>query len=284
MKSSTTLLLILCLTTMLWGCNTQEQSNSDLTDISSQQPAQGQTTVLLWKEVAKNASGGIMHSTEYTYDTMGRKTTVTVAQGDTTTITSYTYDKNGFLAEEEMKTNTGSFIFHCIYENDINGNILKATTVDKAGNLLTETLNIYDENGKILEVKVDGKTTKVYSYEEDGSYTETYKNRSGYSKYDKNGNILEYNDDISETTYSYINSLLAESVTTVDDKVLKHVYEYKNDSVIRRTEYENDTITRVYLYEYDENMRLIKDSFQNEIGVTPRTTYYEYKEFYTENE
>ena len=280
MKSLTSLLLVLCLTIFVWGCNTQEQSSSDATsEASSQEDNKGKTETLLWKEVSKNASGGITHTTEYAYDSFGRKTTITVKQGDTTTITSYKYDENGFLAEEEIKTKGGSFVFHCVYENDSDGNVLKATTLDKKGDILTETLKIYDENGKIQEVKVDGKTTKIYTYEEDGSYTETYKNRVGYSKYDKDGNFLSSKDDQSEVTYSYTDGLLTEFVVVSGDIIRKSVFEYTKGLISRNTEYENDTISRVYLYEYDENMRLIKDSFQNEIGVTPRTTYYEYKEF-----
>lgn len=284
MKTLTALLLILCFTTMLWGCNAQDQDNSDLTDVSSQQPDQGQTTILLWKEVSKNASGSIMHSTEYAYDSMGRKTTVTVTQGDTTTVTNYKYDENGFLSEEEIKTKGDSFIYHCIYDNDANGNVLKATTLDKQGKLLTETLNIYDNSGKIQEVKVDGKTTKVYSYEEDGSYTETYKNRNGYNKYDKDGKCIFSKDDSSEANYSYTNDLLTEFVMVSNGNIYKNVYEYTNGLISRQTDYENDQINRIYTYEYDENMRLIQDSVQNAIGVVSRTTYYEYKEFYTENE
>ncbi len=280
MKTITSLILVFFLLASLSGCASNENS-----DISLQQPAENKKTeILLWKEISKNASAVITSTTEYEYDSNGRKITVTVAHETGTTITNYKYDENGYLSEEEIKSQDGGFVYHCIYENDVHGNQLKATTLDKKGATLTETVCIYDDNGKIQQKIVDGEILKQYTYEKDGSYTETNKKSIGYFKYDKDGNALLYKTDDGETTYNYTDNLLSETVTVSNGNVYKNTYEYKNGCISRQTDYENEQITRIYAYEYDENMRLIKDSVQNAIGVVVRTTYYEYKEFCTENE
>ncbi len=286
MKKAASIIFIICLCLFTVGCNNAEgdASSQASSDCEGQENPQVKTEILLWKETAVNASGNIMHTTVYDYDGQGRKISDTVTQESGTTVTRYEYDENGFLSKKDIKTKGGSFIYCCVYENDSNGKVLRERTLNEKGELLSETVNTYDENGRIKEITVDGKASRSYTYEADGSYTETYINLGGYYIYDKDGNPLKYKDESCETTYSYTDSLLTKSVTVFDDAVFNMDFEYRNGMLTRRTEYENGEITRIFICEYDDNMRITKDCLQNSIGVTVRTTTYEHKEFPIENQ
>ena len=115
------------------------------------------------------------------------------------------------------------------------------------GNTKTESIRYYNPNGKLGKVeyyKEDGTTisdTNEYKYNEDGSYTKTYKNGDGktifISQYIPNGKILKFTDykedgktpdKIIENGILRLNHIQNKDA---DGKVVEHKYEFDENGV-----------------------------------------------------
>lgn len=257
--------------------------SEDSSEISAEQSTtQNETKTLLWKTITKNSTGITTGSVEYDYDSKGRVSRKTNINDSVSSVTYYQYDELGYLSKEETKTKSGAFIYCLVYENDTDGKVLKISALDKFGAVQTETVNLYDDDGRIIQKQTDGEVIKNYAYDNNGNYTVTFPGSDGYSKYDKNGNILESVDSIASTTYIYSNNLLSEVIMTVDDVIYKTTYEYTDGCVTKQVNYENNEISLVYTYEYDDNMNLIKDTMANALGIAHSISEYEYKDFEVE--
>lgn len=288
MKTFSSIIAMVLIMFLLYSCSaTSDSSNGVSDDVSAnssesspeQSTTQNETKTLLWKAVTKNSAGIIMNSIEYDYDSKGRVLSKTNINDTVSSITYYQYDELGYVCKEETKTKSGNFISCLVYENNDTGKVLKMSALDQTGKVQTETINLYDDDGRIIQEQVDGQIIKNYTYDSNGNYTITFPGSDRYSKYDKNGNILESVDSFSSTTYSYSNNLLSEVLMTTDNVIYKTTYEYTNGYVTKQVNYENDEISLVYTYEYDDNMNLIKDTMANALGIAQSINEYEYKDF-----
>ena len=115
------------------------------------------------------------------------------------------------------------------------------------GNTKTESIRYYNPNGKLGKVeyyKEDGTTisdTNEYKYNEDGSYTKTYKNGDGktifISQYIPNGKILKFTDykEDGKTPDKIIENgiLRLQHIKNkdADGKVVEHKYEFDENGV-----------------------------------------------------
>ena len=284
MKAFSSIITLIIIMFLLCSCatttDTSDGVSADYSKNSSEQSTtKNETKTLLWKTVTKNSAGVTTNCIEYDYDSNGRVSIKTNINDTVSSVTYYQYDELGYVCKEETKTKSGDFISCLIYENDNSGKVLKISVLDKNGSVQTETINLYDDDGRITQEQVDGQIIKNYVYDNNGNYTVTFPGSDRYSKYDKNGNILESVDSFSSTTYSYANDLLSEVLMTVNDVIYKTTYEYTNGCVTKQVNYENNEISLVYTYEYDDNMNLIKDTTANALGIAQSINEYEYKDF-----
>lgn len=284
MKAFSSIFTSIIIMFLLCSCATTTDTSDGVSadyskNTSEQSTTKNETKTLLWKTVTKNSAGVTTNCIEYDYDSNGRVSIKTNINDTVSSVTYYQYDELGYVCKEETKTKSGDFISCLIYENDNSGKVLKISVLDKNGSVQTETINLYDDDGRITQEQVDGQIIKNYVYDNNGNYTVTFPGSDRYSKYDKNGNILESVDSFSSTTYSYANNLLSEVLMTVNDVIYKTTYEYTNGCVTKQVNYENNEISLVYTYEYDDNMNLIKDTTANALGIAQSINEYEYKDF-----
>ncbi len=102
--------------------------------------------------------------------------------------TTYSYDKKGYLVQEEKYNKDGLFS-KSIYKNDQNGNPLEKLTYDAQGNLVRKVTSKYDSVGNEIE---------NISYKEDGSVNEK---RTYQLEYDKQKNWVKKTEQVNgETT------------------------------------------------------------------------------------
>ncbi len=292
MKTFSSIISMILVIFLLYSCSaTSDRPNGVSDEVSDsvsanssessfeQSTTQNETKTLLWKTVTKNSAGVTTNAIEYDYDSNGKLSSMTNTNETVSSVTYYQYDELGYVCKEETKTKSGNFISCLVYENNDTGKVLKMSALDQTGTVQTETINLYDDDGRIIQEQVDGQIIKDYTYDSNGNYTVTFPGSDRYSKYDKNGNILESVDSFSSTTYSYSNNLLSEVLMTTDDVIYKTAYEYTDGCVTKQVNYENNEISLVYTYEYDDNMNLIKDTVANALGIAQSINEYEYKDF-----
>ena len=146
-------------------------------------------------------------------------------------------------------------------EYDNNGKKTKEIETH-CGNTKTDIIRYYKPNGKLEKVEdyiEDGKTicsTENYKYNEDGSYTQIYKNgdgkTTGIDQYDKNNRLLK------ATYYKY-------DSTTID---YTQEYQYNEDGSYTNTIKNGDGITSS-ITQYDKNKKLLKTTYYKNDGKTP---------------
>ena len=193
---------------------------------------------------------------KYTYDTLGRKTSETLPNGGTTTyeydnldrlilekspITnnntksekSYTYDKNGNVLTEKIKTNavgsSTATYSTTNYSYDEKNNLKRVQNVDNNGKVCyTE----YDGVGNLLKSKAaNGQNVTTYEYNSLNRVTKMTDpmGKSETYTYDISGNMIQKVDRNKTTlVYEYdpMNRLTMERAKVGNDYVLKGYYAY----------------------------------------------------------
>jgi RHS repeat-associated protein len=187
---------------------------------------------------------GTAKTTVYNYDVNGNRQSVVYAGGVTE---EYTYDKNNRLKTLINKKPDGSAISSYTYTYDMAGN--QKSKTDSYGT----TNYTYDEDGRIQEVQMPGKTT-VYAYDAAGnriSLNETYTSDQGSGYTDQaSGSELKYRVKRSEYVYSDTNTLLKlvenmkdSSGNEVLQKTIKYWYDYNGNQIYQSSEFESPANT-----------------------------------------
>jgi YD repeat-containing protein len=145
------------------------------------------------EEVVYTGSGKTTQTVNYTYDNLGRQSTVV----DLTGTTTYSYDANSNLIEE----NTPEGIVNYVY-NSLN-QMIETWTGTTHSSATTDTLYTYDDLGRlssVTETKLNGSSVNlVTTYGYDGNGNKVYES-------DPNGDVTNY-------TYDVLNRLTGETVT-----------------------------------------------------------------------
>lgn len=220
--------------------------------------------------------------TSYTYDVLGRVTSVTDASDRTI---EYTYDKYGRISEitypEERKVT---------YTYDLADNLLKVEdsagdtteyTYDKQGNVLTcirssgiITEYAYDALGQVVSVinktEEEQLSSFVYTYDGNGQIIkeEAMQGEDISEKtfeYDEEGQLIGYieelNGEVTKTKYNYSVTGSRVAITTGEDKN-RIVSEYnENGQLVKETNEKTGTTK----YAYDENGNLIEKENEDEL-------------------
>ena len=195
---------------------------------------------------------------KYTYDTLGRKTSETLPNGGTTTyeydnldrlilekspITnnntksekSYTYDKNGNVLTEKIKTSavgsSTATYSTTNYSYDEKNNLKRVQNVDNNGKLCYTEYE-YDGVGNLLKSKAaNGQNVTTYQYNSLNRVTKMTDpmGKSETYTYDISGNMIQKADRNKTTlVYEYdpMNRLTMERAKVGNDYVLKGYYAY----------------------------------------------------------
>lgn len=169
--------------------------------------------------------------TEYAYDEVGNRTSVTDTYGNTTT---YTYDNNNrLLTVTDSDLNTTTHVY------DVNGNRISTTDA-----LNRTTTFVYDALNRLVETidALDNSTETAYKADGTVDYTEDALNRRTYYTYDDLQRVTDVTNPLSGVTSTAYDELGNLTSTT-------------------------DALGRVTTYEYDAMGRLIK-SIDPELGET----------------
>ncbi len=166
--------------------------------------------------------------------------------------TEYQYDKKGNCVLEKHLTSDGEYRSQVISEYNKHGKVVKELCFDRDSNIYT--INLYEYNRHL-------QTTSEITTDKDGNYT-----NANYSKYDKNGNLIE-NEYIEfdegrvilkmKTTdkYNDSNLLLKETVENLQEIYnTSVVYEYDDSgNLLSQKEYNmNDLLQKQINYILDD--------------------------------
>lgn len=284
MKRFFILLTAFLLALSLFGCDEKaEQSNEQSSQAaeSSEESNTENTKKLVSKKVIKNGTGKITQTWEYQYDSLGR---VNIGKNESEQGVTYeyiSYDENGFEAEYTIKNANGEIQAQRQFEYYDNGYVKAMRSLDKNGKVVSENkIDVdFDEQGRMLNVYVDGELSQYYSYDEEGNATERRVGSDAYNVYDKDNNKIEAVDGDYHMTCTYKNGKPLEAIATRSNIPYKTVYEYDGELLLSQTNYENGEITLKYIYEYDNGGDLIKETMQNALGIASSITEYYYDEF-----
>ena len=285
MKKIVLLLITVSFAFSLFGCeNKDEQSNSDINDISSDisEVSQTETTKkLVSKTIAKNGTGEITQTNEIEYNAFGQQTMIKTVTKDETVYNYITYDKNGYESEYITKNEKGEIQAHHQYERYDDGYVKVWRALDKNGNVLNEyKIDLeYDDQGRKVKVYTDGELSQYYTYDEQGNATERRPNTEAYNIYDKDNNKIEAHDGDYHMVCSYEDGKPIEARATRGENTYITAYEYDGDLLLTQTNYENGEVTLKYIYEYDADGDVIKQTTQNALGIATNINVYEYAEF-----
>ena len=168
--------------------------------------------------------------TQYAYDEVGNRTSVTDTYSNTTT---YTYDNNRLLTVTDPDLNTTTHVY------DVNGN--RTSTTDA---LNRTTTFVYDALNRLVETidALGNSTETVYNADGTVDYTEDALGRRTYYTYDDLQRVTGVTDPLSNDTHTAYDELGNVTSTT-------------------------DALGRVTTYEYDAMGRLVK-SIDPELGET----------------
>ncbi len=284
MKRILLLLTALLLLLSLFGCNEEgEQSFEESSQAaeSGEESKNENTKKLVSKKVNKNGTGRITQTSEYKYNANGQASEIKNTTDSETTVIYTTYDKYGYEADTITKDADGNFISHHQFERDEYEYVHIWRTLDENGK--TKNENVYDvvrdEQGRMLEVYLNGELSQYYSYDEEGNATERRPNSDSYRIYDKDDKTLESGTGDYKMVYTYENGKVMEINSQYGETVFKTLYEYDGELLLSQTNYENGEITLKYIYEYDNDGDLIKETMQNALGIASSITEYYYDEF-----
>jgi antitoxin component YwqK of YwqJK toxin-antitoxin module len=179
---------------------------------------------------------------------------------------SYTYTATGKIATRtEVRYEENEEHSNDTYSYDEHDNLLSIVTDGEYG-LSTDTYeNTYDENGKLVEVKVydDGTLEKYKKYDADGNCTLNV----SYEPY--------YGDEIWRTESTYENGKLVKEVeySDGDNKCAEIIFTYNADGKL--TEHIDKLSDGRSVYSYNQNGDVIgvKTYYDNELRTEYTLTY-----------
>ena len=242
---------------------------------------------------------------KYTYDTLGRKTSETLPNGGTTTydydnldrlilekspITdnntksekSYTYDKNGNVLTEKIKTNavgsSTATYSTTNYSYDEKNNLKRVQNVDNNGKVCYTEYE-YDGVGNLLKSKAaNGQNVTTYQYNSLNRVTKMTDpmGKSETYTYDISGNMINKVDrNNTNLVYEYdpMNRLTMERAKVGNDYVLKGYYAYTLTGNLKISQgYYNR-----FVMNYDEYGRL------KNVEIKQNDNYFKYFYNYLDN-
>ena len=202
--------------------------------------------------------------TEYTYDELDQKTTVTTVMGGDDIVITYGYDDFVFSGTDPYVLRTGTITDPLENETettyDVFGRAVKVTNMMTGDDIVTEYE--YDKNGNTTKVTDAVDTVTKFDYD--------HRNRLVKTTYavgtdlestveltlDVNGNVTTSKDQLGkETDYTYDDLDRLTKTTYADGTKL----ELTRDAMGRVTEYK-DQIGRVTTFDYDAAGRLVKST------------------------
>ncbi len=167
-------------------------------------------------------SDAFSHNTSYTYDSLGRKNSITDPKGVTTNIT---YD------QIFLKTlGIGNVINESTYED---GQLINAKAPNNS-----EYDYTYDDYGRILSVKMDDITIISYIYD------------------DRNNKVTKISNDGTRFIFTFDDFEKLLSIDKEVNNVITHMYNFIYDSLLRLKQVlgEDDEILVTYEYDYNDNI------------------------------
>ena len=192
--------------------------------------------------------------TEYSYDAQGRCTKEQEARGNYKT---YSYDKKGYIREEDFYDETGSLSSKARYTYDARGNAVKQLDYDvKDGKevLKESAFYTYDRQGRV-------KTSYTSQDETEPSADAVKENCTTYA-YDRKGNIKEIDygfrkEGVRALKYSYDSDGKVVKITADKGLISITLREYRYDTYGRIAEIEDhygfrgpdDVMLRKYTYD-----------------------------------
>ncbi len=199
--------------------------------------------------------------TEYVYDVWGNLVKETdTGSGDYVNVTTYTYDDQANLIRREQQDNGGSSVDTYVY--DEKGNLVKETSEDSYG-WSYSTLYAYDDQGNMIR-------QQGLNSEGDVNYTEEYQYRNGLVTkvvYQSAG------DYFTETDYEYDDQGNNTLIRTRDNSgETENIMTYDAAGRMIRVEYKGDGYGSVTTYTYDAQGRETASETTNEDGTVSRYT------------
>jgi YD repeat-containing protein len=199
--------------------------------------------------------------TEYVYDVWGNLVKETdTGSGDYVSVTTYAYDDQANLIRREQQYNGGSSVDTYVY--DEKGNLVKETSEDSYG-WSYSTLYAYDDQGNMIR-------QQGLNGEGDVNYTEEYQYRNGLVTkvlYQSAG------DYVTETDYEYDEQGNNTLIRTRDNSgVTENIMAYDEAGRMIRTEYKGDGYGSVTTYTYDAQGRETASETRNADGTVSRYT------------
>lgn len=191
-----------------------------------------QPTDSFWRPVSDYTyvDGKLSNAKDYTYNENGFAATLAENSSDSgMTVTTYTYDANGWLIREE---DTGDTTGYAVYTNDSKGNPTRVEA--KYGDLSYYTLNTYDAGGRLVKshktfsgsLVADAVTENVYDGSGNLVRTDYTEKGDGYvyactakHTYNAAGNLAK-----SETVTAYTDTKDAANSNT-SDAVVTYTYD-----------------------------------------------------------
>lgn len=202
------------------------------------------------------------NTTVYTYDTLGRKKTITLPSG---LISTYIYDQNSNLTTTTVQNGDKTLSMIATYDKDNR----KMSSTDANNNT---TKYEYNQLGQITRV-IDPKNIPTnYTYDYRGNVkTETRENKTISKSYDVMGNLVSLTDANGNTTrytYNGNNELTAEILP--DNNQTTYTYDARGN-IHTKTD-PNGTITT---YTYDNLSRITRKDYTlgNGVGGVTYETY-----------
>ncbi len=279
-----------------WGITTSYLYTLDMKPLAVIDP-RGNTTSTLYDGLGrvKSTTDALGNTTSYTYDKrdLVLSKTLTSAGWASPVTTTYTYDDDGRLVNEEdelteEKTygyNALGQVSRIVDENshprdfsyDYRGKKISESEVN-SWTTITTTYS-YDERGNLLTVTDPESHTMSYEYDGIDRPTRTTYPDSQYisSSYDKNGNLTSRTDPNGTTitnTYSNVDRLTNRAISTWT-WVLGVTGEYYTYDKLGRLTSGEDSLSWALSFSYDALSRLTAES-QFISGSTTKTTWYSY--------
>lgn len=231
--------------------------------------------------------------TQYEYDTMGNNTTITETIDDITSITSYTYDKEGNIQTE---TTPEEVIYQYTYDSA--GNVIKTQATDGEGTTTEQEVKYFPGGDVKTITDTEGNTTE-YTYDpvtgEVEQITDEVENTTNYT-YDGQNRITSasaQNTDIDGNTQSIENTYTYEEdrLKTITHNNTTYTFGYTdtgenttiavgeqnlitntyNGNNLQSTTYAND-LNPLINYIYDENDKITEKKYNDTVQYI--YTYY----------
>jgi len=230
--------------------------------------------------VSRASSPGDASSYAYTYDALGRVTTIRTPLVPGTA--SYGWAYRSYSGTTTTVTDPDGKIKAYVY--DAKGRISKVKEPDPAGNLTLETNYSYDAMGRLIQI-VQGAQTRSFAYDSLGRLAWESHPESGLTAYtyDDNGNLLTKTDATGVVTtiaYDLLNRPISKSysdgtpsATFSYDQTSSNLLAFITNSVGRQTSaWTSDGIG--YSWSYDPAGRVLQQVFQIDGANYPLTYNY----------